>query len=401
MKKILRKLHLWLSLPFGILVSVICFSGAVLVFEAEIIEVCYPSRYFADEVMDKPLPIEQLIERVNRQLPDTLSVASLQISADQRRNYQVGFGGRNRLSAFVNPYTGELKEVYNPQGNFFSVMRQLHRWLLDDFRRDGSFSLGKTLVGITTMVFVFVLLSGFVVWLPKSKRLFSRSLKIRIKSTWKRLLYDLHVTLGVYSFLILLALALTGLTWSFAWYRDMFYGAFGLEFPQMTHGASGQQNLRSQPTDRHDRILGSIGHRRSGRAQPSDAFRRDHRRVDFVYWQKAVDQVKNKRLDFNLLSVQDGRISVPASPSNYGNTRASDVYLFDSRTGEITDVILYEEQAKAMKLRGWIYSIHVGSWGGILSRILTFLASLFGATLPLSGYYLWIKRLLLSRKNRR
>ena len=33
MKKIFRTLHLWLSVPFGLLVSLICFSGAMLVFE--------------------------------------------------------------------------------------------------------------------------------------------------------------------------------------------------------------------------------------------------------------------------------------------------------------------------------------------------------------------------------
>ena len=45
-------------------------------------------------------------------------------------------------------------------------------------------------------------------------------------------------------------------------------------------------------------------------------------------------------------------------------------------------------------LGGWIYSIHVGSWGGYLTRILAFLAALLGASLPLTGYYLWIKRKL-------
>ena len=44
------------------------------------------------------------------------------------------------------------------------------------------------------------------------------------------------------------------------------------------------------------------------------------------------------------------------------------------------------------KIRGWIYSVHVGSWGGMLTRLLTFIAALIGATLPLTGYYLWIKR---------
>ena len=45
MKKIFRTLHLWLSVPFGLLVSLICFSGAMLVFENEITEWSRPDLY--------------------------------------------------------------------------------------------------------------------------------------------------------------------------------------------------------------------------------------------------------------------------------------------------------------------------------------------------------------------
>ena len=36
MKRIFRKIHLWLSVPFGIVITLVCFSGAMLVFEKEL-----------------------------------------------------------------------------------------------------------------------------------------------------------------------------------------------------------------------------------------------------------------------------------------------------------------------------------------------------------------------------
>ena len=36
MRKLFSKLHLWLSVPVGIFITVICLSGAALVFEQEI-----------------------------------------------------------------------------------------------------------------------------------------------------------------------------------------------------------------------------------------------------------------------------------------------------------------------------------------------------------------------------
>ena len=38
MKKIFEKIHLWLSVPFGLIITLICFSGAMLVFEDEVNE---------------------------------------------------------------------------------------------------------------------------------------------------------------------------------------------------------------------------------------------------------------------------------------------------------------------------------------------------------------------------
>ena len=69
------------------------------------------------------------------------------------------------------------------------------------------------------------------------------------------------------------------------------------------------------------------------------------------------------------------------------------VIKFNPHTGKIDEVVLYKDAEKVGKIRGWIYSVHVGSWGGMLTRLLTFIAALIGATLPLTGYYLWIKRI--------
>ena len=40
MKKFFAKIHLWLSIPFGIIIAIVCLTGAILVFEAEILKFC-------------------------------------------------------------------------------------------------------------------------------------------------------------------------------------------------------------------------------------------------------------------------------------------------------------------------------------------------------------------------
>lgn len=74
--------------------------------------------------------------------------------------------------------------------------------------------------------------------------------------------------------------------------------------------------------------------------------------------------------------------------SSTGNSRAADRYEFNRRSGEITPATMYADAVPADRLRGWIYSIHTGSLGGLITRILWLLGALLGASLPLTGYYI-------------
>lgn len=42
MRQFFHQIHLWLSIPLGILISVICLTGVILVFEKEITQMMYP-----------------------------------------------------------------------------------------------------------------------------------------------------------------------------------------------------------------------------------------------------------------------------------------------------------------------------------------------------------------------
>jgi uncharacterized iron-regulated membrane protein len=70
----------------------------------------------------------------------------------------------------------------------------------------------------------------------------------------------------------------------------------------------------------------------------------------------------------------------------------------DKETGEVISSELYADSAAKTKVQGWIYSLHVGSWGGVVTRVLAFLAALLGASLPLTGYWLCMRRLNLKKK---
>lgn len=169
MRQFFHQIHLWLSIPLGILISVICLTGAILVFEKEITEIMYPE-----------IQVTQV----------------------------------------------EGQQVRKQRPEFIRQVRALHRWLLDAPAKKGESSVGKTVVGITTVVMIVILISGIVIWVPRNNRTLKNRLQISCTKGWRRFWYDSHVALGFYSTLFLLIMALTGLTWSFSGYRTFMYDLF-------------------------------------------------------------------------------------------------------------------------------------------------------------------------------
>lgn len=358
MKNIFLKIHLWLSLPFGLVIAIVCLTGSVMVFEAEILELCYPSRYFVEEARGKALPPAELISAARKQLPDLVQISGLRVLSDPSRTYQLLLPGK-RAVCFVNPYTAQITGIDNGQGFFTQTMR-LHRWLLGEYKRDGSFSAGKAAVGYSTLAFVAILLSGLVAWLPRSRKMLANRLKIKTHLGWRRFLYDLHVSGGFYTALLLLVLAITGLTWSFDWSRNALYAAFGIP-PTRT-----EVHTSSSPSA-------------TPKAQP-----------DYTPWTNLLSDLQSRHPDYRSITIQPGSATV--STAAYGNMRAADRYTFHPSTGCITGAKLYADLPNSAKIRGWIYSVHVGSWGGLTTRLLTCLVSLLGALFALSGYYFWLKK---------
>ena len=402
MKKIFRKIHLWLSVPFGLIITLVCFSGAMLVFENEANEWFRRDLYYIETVKESPLPMDKLLEKVATTLPDSVAVTGVSISSDPGRAYQVSLSKPRRASLYVDQYTGEVKGKSERSG-FFMFMFRMHRWLLDSMNpgNEGIF-WGKMIVGVSTLLLVFVLISGIVIWWPRTRKALKNSLKITATKGWRRFWYDLHVAGGMYALIFLLAMALTGLTWSFPWYRTAFYKVFGVEVQQ--RAAQGHEQ-KSDAQKRNTKLAAHREKKREGNeVRKGERSRRpENNHSDmysvtspFVYWQEIYDKLRRQNPEYKQISISSGTASV--SFNRFGNQRASDRYSFNTDNGEFTETSLYQHQDKSGKIRGWIYSVHVGNWGGMFTRILTFIAALLGSALPLTGYYLWIKRLIKVRK---
>ena len=360
------KLHLWLSVPVGIFITVICLSGAALVFEQEIKQWLNRDIYASEhsEGQERMRPSE-IIAAVKTQVPDTLRISGLTVPGREGLSYAVTFEDMHRRPLYVDPYTGEVKG-WEMNYAFFTAMRQLHRWLLDVPPQKGEKTVGKMVVGISTLVMVFILVTGLVIWFPKTVRMLRQRLSVKTGKSRYRFWYDTHVSLGFYSTVFLLVMALTGLTWSFGWYRTAFYSAFGVE----------QQ--RQRPSTRN-----SEPEKRSG--------------YDFTVWDKALSEIGRR-----YAGCESVALSASSAKITLGGTglRKQDIAKLNPEDGRIEQITVYAEQPWSSKMKSWIYAFHTGSWGGTATKILYFVASLIGASLPLTGYYFWLKKKRRKKKRR-
>lgn len=459
MRNFFRKFHLWVSVPFGIVITITCFTGALLVFEKEITALCVGDITVVTPV-GEPLPVSVIADKVDATLPADVDVKGVVVSSSPDEAYRVNLSKPKKAAVYVNQYTGEVigKDERLP---FFRTVFRLHRWLMDSNPGEGKVFWGKMIVGASTLAFVVILLTGLVIWWPRNRKMLGNRLQIALKKGKNRFWYDLHVAGGFYAMLLLLVMALTGLTWSFEWYRNGAYSLFGVGEAKETAVVERKAPTRVEtpvcPGSCRDCTLPVCVNSaeskntavESGRAAGwnVDAVTAatnvtDTKYVDaesavsvadidgvtaatvvdaqsgatvvtdgnsgatslvaateFDSWQRAYENVAAIVPHFETITVSAGVVSV--KNTKYGNMRAADKYMFDEESGAITSVELYKDSARKGKLSGWFYSLHIGSWGGLLTRILSFLAALLGATLPLTGYYLWIKRLYGKRRSRK
>ena len=361
MKRFFAKLHLWLSIPFGLVIAIVCVTGAVLVFEDEIKNMNHPERYLADEVKEEALAPSQIVARAQQMLPDSVTVTGIRMFGEPERNWRLYVD--KGWSRCVNPYTGRITGE-DTGDEFVRTTTRMHRFLLHSYRYGVDTPWGKLVVGYSTIAFVFILISGIVIWWPINKKMLKNRLKISTRRGSFRFWYDLHVAGGMYASIFLLAMALTGLTWSFKWYRTAFYTALGGAPTQSPHGRSRTAEVPA---------------------------------IDYAQWDKVYAQMSERYPDCKSITLKNGNVLV--STNHYGNIFASDRFAFDPSSGDITKSDLYDDSSRYSKLKGWVWSVHSGQWGGIVTRLLHCIAALLGAVFVLTGYYFWIRRLMRPRKS--
>jgi uncharacterized iron-regulated membrane protein len=207
--------HVCAALCAGAVVLIMAGTGVLLAFERQITH--WSDMRGIDGA--PPAPAARLLP------PDSLAAlaragtgraaTSLRIHADPDAPVEIALGRQQTL--FMNGYTGELLGTGSPTARaFFASVEGLHRWLAlpGDARR-----AGRAVTGVANLVFLFMVLSGIVLWWPRTHSLrrfrnvllFRRGLRARARD------FNWHNVIGFWSAVPLLLIITSGVVVSYGW----------------------------------------------------------------------------------------------------------------------------------------------------------------------------------------
>lgn len=369
-RKINDWLHLWLGLVSGIIVFIISITGCFYAFQQEIKDMMEPWR-FVEQQAEQFVPPSRLLDTaavyMPGQRPTGLTYGHRGEAA--AAGYIGMTDGKATFSVvFMNPYTGEFIKKQTPRGgdefNFFNFILDGHQalWL--------PYEIGKPIVGIATLVFVVLLVTGMVMWWPKrwSKANRDKSFKIKLKGSFKRVNYDLHNVLGFYSLIFAFVLAITGLVWSFAWVDKAVYFVFsGGDIKQ------GHHHPHSDPSNK-------------------DLLWKDALSPLDKAWYKTLETADD--INGMYMTPYPADDDDPIDITVYhliGQWYDHSEYFYDRYTLAPLEMdgSKFREASFADQLSMMNYDIHVGSIGGLTGKVFAFLISLICASLPITGFLVW------------
>lgn len=364
-RKFINDIHLWLGIGSAIILFIVCLTGTILTFEHEIIELADKDKYYVEVPSgEKPLAADLLITKAEQELNG--KAVGAEIPQESNKAYAVSIKipeekGRGK-TYLVNPYTGELiGSTESSTSRFFTTMMKLHRWLLIEG------SAGKIIVGISTIIFTFLVLSGLILWFPKKLSAWKQGFKIKFSSNWKRINHDLHNTLGFYSFILLLIMSLTGLCWSFEWYRNGMSAVLGDKIFK-------QRNEKPLPSN--PELAGA------GKAELASLLQK----TEDILPYEGVCRVK-------FPADSAGSFVISKAKTGFFSLTAADKIQFEQYTGEVLKVEKFSEKPLNKKIASSIRSLHIGDIFGTFSKILYFISCLIAASLPVTGTIIWINKL--------
>ena len=363
-RKTIFWLHLACGVSAGLVVLMMSVTGVVLTYERQAQVWEDRSYYAAPEADQQMMDADQLIA-ASRNL-EGFEPTSLMLSSDPTAPAMLRQG--RSQTQYLNPYSGE---AYNPHSDslsaFFAAVRGWHRW----FNMTGdSRSSARIITGAANLMFLFLVLSGIYLWLPK---IYARAtLRARIwfnasNSTAQARDFNWHHVFGFWAAIPLVVIISTATVFNYSWANGLVYRLAGEEPPVRGSSASVEASAPAP--------------------------------VSRLPYADLVETAKTYSTEWRTIT-----LAIPAADANSasltldegdgGQPQKRHVLTLDVSDGEVVKWAPFTSQTPGAQARRWVRFLHTGEALGLTGQTIAGIASFAAILMVWTGLALALRRFL-------
>lgn len=367
LKKIIFWSHLIVGVCAGLVILSLSVTGVLLTYEQQIKKLAITG-YDAETISSPRLSADQLAKIAIAKSRGAAS--SIIFEQDQFAPVTVSAGRRNTF--YLNPYSGEVLEQDTTKlSTFFRYLTVFHRW----FALEGeNRSIGRAITGASNLGFLFMIISGFYLWWPKSWKwsILRNNLLFRQNlPSAKARDYNWHHVFGFWALIPLGLIVVSGVVISYPWAGKLVYQIYGEE--PKSRGRPGGGNGGN----------GKLYIVESG-----------------VGLQALVDQAANHDSNWNTLTLKlprkegSAEVTIELDSGNGYQKSAQTLLVFDQENGALTQTRNTETGTAGQRARYYMRFVHTGQVYGVFGQTIAGLVSLATIFMIYTGLALAYRRLI-------
>ena len=377
----LRKTIFWIHLSCGVIAGLVILmmsvTGLLLTYERQLIELADKGAYyFSPTSQQSRLPLAELIENADQQ--HSFNADAVTVWSDPRAPVRLQAGRGQFL--YVNPYVGSVYEPRsNSLDNFFRAVTGWHRWF--NASGDGR-QIGRAITGVCNLAFLFLVLSGIYLWLPRIYRWSAFKLRLWFSRSPTAAARDFnwHHVFGIWAAIPLIVIIASGSVFGYGWANNLVYQLVGEEAPQRGRGpgGSGGQGQHAGTNDGAARIQ-----------QTSDHLAPEN------FIEVAAEQVDRdwNSITLTLAESNAKTISLSIDQGNGGQPQKRHSITLDTTSGEVMAWAPFNSQTTGRQARTWLRFLHTGEALGFIGQTIAGLASFAAIIMVWTGLALALRRL--------
>ena len=368
--KSFRTVLFWMHLACGtvaaIVILIMCVTGVALTYEKQMLEWADRRAWTAPSPSGaRQLSPETLLAQVAAARPGAAPIG-VTMRADSAAPATVLLDGNRTL--LVDPYTGAIiGEPATGLRSFFRTMTTWHRYLALE---GASRATGRALTGAANLMFLFIVLSGMYLWLPRvwTSIQFKNVLWFRGGLAPRARDFNWHNVIGIWSAIPLAIVIAGAVPISYPWASNLVYRMAGDTPPPPAAPAARPAERRETPV-----------HVTAG--------------VD-ASWSAAQEDIPAWRtMTTRFATSPSAPVVVTVDEGYSGQPQMRTTLTFDRASAAVAKRETFESLSPGRRLRSWLRFAHTGEIYGLTGQTVAGVVTAGGAVLVYSGVALALRRL--------